>query len=205
MTLLVAAVSGSLVWMPADTLITGGPSDLRHRTYEIKVVPSQSNDGLLGFAGDQYLGRRSIAEAATLPTEARIDFLLDAHCRAPSVDFAYAYIDETGPRLARIADGSVTLVETLFLGVADAFEHFQRIRHDEDLDPTPEAVRTFVCGSRSRDAVPDGLIKAITSMLRLFAERAERDVGGWPIPYFLTREGAFLCGYGYSVSDPILT
>jgi len=74
------------------------------------------------------------------------------------------------------------LVETLFLGVADAFEHFQRIRHDEDLDPTPEAVRTFVCGSRSRDAVPDGLIKAITSMLRLFAERAERDVGGWPIP-----------------------
>jgi hypothetical protein len=41
-------------------------------------------------------------------------------------------------------------------------------------------------------------------MLRLFAERAERDVGGWPVPYFLTSEGAFFCGYGYCVSDPIL-
>jgi hypothetical protein len=41
-------------------------------------------------------------------------------------------------------------------------------------------------------------------MLCLFAERSERDVGGWPVPYFLTSEGAFFCGYGYSVSDPIL-
>jgi hypothetical protein len=205
MTLLVAAVSESQVWMVADTRITGGSSDIRHRTHEIKVVPSRSNDGLLGFSGDQYFGRRSIAKAATLPAgKPIIDFLLEAHRRAPSVDFAYAYIDETGPVLARVAGGSITLNQTLFLGVVDAFEHFQRIRHDEELDPTPEAVRAFVCGSRSPDAVPDGLTKAITSMLRLFAERTERDVGGWPVPYFLTRDGAFLCGYGYSVSDPIL-
>jgi hypothetical protein len=38
----------------------------------------------------------------------------------------------------------------------------------------------------------------------MFAERRERDVGGWPVGYHLTTEGAFLCGYAYSVSDPIL-
>src|SRR6266571_4959534 len=42
-------------------------------------------------------------------------------------------------------------------------------------------------------------------MLRLFAERSERAVGGWVTPYYLTREGAFLCGYGYAVSGPVLT
>jgi hypothetical protein len=42
-------------------------------------------------------------------------------------------------------------------------------------------------------------------MLQVFAERSERDVGGWVTPYLLTKEHAFLCGYAYSVSDPILT
>jgi hypothetical protein len=42
-------------------------------------------------------------------------------------------------------------------------------------------------------------------MLRLFAERSERDIGGWPTPYFVTSEGTFFCGYAYAVSDPILT
>ena len=42
-------------------------------------------------------------------------------------------------------------------------------------------------------------------MLRLFAERTEKDVGGWVTPYHLTRDGAFLCSYGYAVSDPILS
>jgi hypothetical protein len=46
--------------------------------------------------------------------------------------------------------------------------------------------------------------RAITSLLRVFAERTERDVGGWVTGYFLCKDGAFLCGYGYAVSDPIL-
>ena len=40
-------------------------------------------------------------------------------------------------------------------------------------------------------------------MLRLFSERPERDVGGAAIPYLLGPSGAYLCSYGYSISDPI--
>jgi hypothetical protein len=103
----------------------------------------------------------------------------------------------------RIAEGSVRELPTLHLGVSEAFNHFQRVQLDPNIDPTPEAVRTFLHGSRA--PVPDGLLRAITSMLRVFAERSERDVGGWVTPYFLTSVGAFLCAYAYAVSDPILT
>jgi hypothetical protein len=41
-------------------------------------------------------------------------------------------------------------------------------------------------------------------MLYLFAERRDRDVGGFVLPYYLTQQEAFLLNYGYSVSDPIL-
>jgi len=58
-------------------------------------------------------------------------------------------------------------------------------------------------GSRSPDKPPETLSLSITAMLRLFAERAERDVGGAAIAYLLGPNGAYLCGYGYSVSDPI--
>ena len=94
---------------------------------------------------------------------------------------------------------------TLHLGLTDAFEHFQRIRHDAEINPIPETVSIFFTGSRATEPVPDGLGTAVTSMLRLFAERSERDVGGWPVAYHLNGEGVFLCGYVYSVSDPILT
>ena len=46
-------------------------------------------------------------------------------------------------------------------------------------------------------------MSATSAMLRLFSDWPERDVGGFALPYFLTWEGAFLRGYGYSVSDPI--
>jgi hypothetical protein len=89
--------------------------------------------------------------------------------------------------------------------VADAFDHFQRIRHNRELDPVPDAMTIFFSGSRAAEPVPQAANDAIVSMLKLFAEREERDVGGAPIAYHLTSEGAFLCGYGYSVSDPILS
>jgi hypothetical protein len=96
-------------------------------------------------------------------------------------------------------------VLALHLGLSDAFEQFQRIRHDTELNPVPEAVSIFFSGSSATTVVPACLNRAITSMLRLFAERSDRDVGGWPLAYHLTSEGAFLCGYVYSVSDPVLS
>ena len=41
-------------------------------------------------------------------------------------------------------------------------------------------------------------------MLRTFLQRAERDVGGWAVPYVLVSEGVYMCGYAHGVSDPIL-
>lgn len=204
MTLLVAGISGSNPWMVAHTVIDG-PLATRQRTYEIKIVPSRDDRALLGFAGDLHYGRRSIEAAASIPAGAKAAEILAAnHRQCPSADFAYAYIDRAGPHLVQISEGAAREVPTFHIGLFDAFAHFQRIRHDKEIDATPDAIRIFVCGSRSFQPVPDPLSEAITSMLRLFAERSKRDVGGWPVPYFLTGEGAFFCGYGYSVSDPIL-
>jgi hypothetical protein len=131
--------------------------------------------------------------------------LFNSHLQNSSIDFAYGYVDDSGPHLVRVSQGEAKEVPTLHIGLTDAFEHFQRIRHDAEIDAIPEAVSIRFSGSRATDPVPDGLNTAITSMLRLFAERSERDVGGWPVPYHLTGGGAFFCGYVYSASDPILT
>ena len=205
MTLLVAGTVGRKIWMVADTAITGGGVDLRSRICRIKIVPSHDGRALIGYAGDEYYGARLIEAAARMPAGApAAEFLVESQHQHPSADFAYAYIDESGPHLIRVHESVAEEVPSLFLGLLDAFEHLQRIRHDSEIDPTPEAIRTFVCGSGSVEPVPDQLSKAVTSMLKLFAERSERDVGGWPVPYFVTTEGTFFCGYGYAVSDPIL-
>jgi hypothetical protein len=206
MTLLVAAVEGNNVWMVADTAITGGSVDLRDREHQLKVIPSRDGRALFGFAGEPVNGARLIEQAASMPAgQDAVNFLLRSHRENPSVDFAYAYVDHTVPHLIRISEGEALEMPTLHLGLPDAFGHFQRIRHDAGVNPVPDAVSIFFTGSRATEPVPNGLNTAITSMLRLFAERSERDVGGWPVAYHLTAEGAFLCGYVYSVSDPILT
>ncbi len=38
MTLLVAGISGSTIWMISDTAISGGGLALRQRTYQIKII-----------------------------------------------------------------------------------------------------------------------------------------------------------------------
>jgi hypothetical protein len=91
----------------------------------------------------------------------------------------------------------------LNIGVADAFRQFQVIRHRIEVDPIPLSIATFMLGARSNDELPEALGKSIFAMLLLFSERPERDVGGAAIPYLLGPRGAFLCGYAYSVSDPI--
>jgi hypothetical protein len=206
MTLLVAGVSGSTIWMVSDAAISGGNLDAREREYQIKVMPSIAGDALVGFAGDQYHGNRLMFAAASTPKgDAAIRLLTENNKLHPSTSFAYGYVDEKGIHLVRVSNGTSEELSTLFLGEQDAFAHFQRIRHRAEIDPAPEAVIAFVCGARGSARVPKAASDAITSMLRLFAERAERDVGGWATPYLLTNDGASVCNYAYSVSDPILT
>jgi hypothetical protein len=206
MTLIIAAVDGPNVWMIADAAISGGDAGLRQREYELKAAPSRDGLALLGFSGDHHHGTRLMSEASSLPAGPEAaNLLLEGHREYPSVDFAYAYAVDGVPHLIRISQGEAQEIPALYLGGKDAFEHFQRIQHSAAIDYAPEAIKTFVVGSRAPDPLSDRLPGAITSMLRLFAERSERDVGGWVTPYFLSSTGAFLCGYGYAVSDPILT
>lgn len=206
MTLLTAAVDGGNIWMVADTAISGVGIEVRDRNYQLKIIPSRDGRALLGFAGDLHHGARLVEEAALLSAgKEAVAFLLESHCQNSSSDFAYGYMDEAGPHLVRVSQGEAQELATLHLGLTDAFNEFQRIRHDAEIRAIPEAVSIFFTGSRATNPVPPGLDSASTSMLRLFAERSERDVGGWPVAYQLTSEGAFLCGYMYSASDPILT
>jgi hypothetical protein len=64
--------------------------------------------------------------------------------------------------------------------------HCDDIRHDLSTDHAPEALKTLFLASRLSDAPLDAVTNSIGAMLRLIAERAERDVGGWATPYCLT-------------------
>jgi hypothetical protein len=205
MTLLVGGISGDSTWMMADTSITGGTIQLRERENQIKIVPSTDGRALIGFAGDQHHGaclmeQARLQPAGTLTAQA----LLKGHLEYPSVDFAYGYRDEQGPHLVRISGGAARHVLTLHIGSSAAFEKFQAIKLRVKADPVPASVSILFCGNRGTEAAPEELRASLSAMLRLFAEWPERDVGGIAIPYFLTKEGAFLCGYGYSVTDPLI-
>jgi hypothetical protein len=192
--------------MAADSAITGGNLGEREREYALKITPSLDGRGLVGFSGDHHHGARLMNDAAAIPAgNEALGFLLEAQRECPSVEFAYSYANVDGPRLFRVAKGRMDDLQTFHLGNTEAFEEFQCIRHNVEIDDSPEAIKTLFTGSRSTSDVPHPLFVAIKSMLRLFAERSERDVGGWVTPYYLTREGACLCGYGYAVSDPILS
>jgi hypothetical protein len=202
MTLLVAGVSEQTIWMVADTLVTG-PMGRRHDEHQIKVVPSEDRKALIGFAGEQMRGAEAIEHARKMPAGASVlTHLLEVQ-RSYPIDFAYGYFDHSGPHLFCLSGGSAKEVPVLHLGVESAFEQFQTIRHRDQIDPVPKAIATFFMGTRSKDKLPEALLHSVTAMLRLFSERSERDVGGAAIPYLLGTSGAFLCGYGYSVSDPI--
>jgi hypothetical protein len=202
MTLLVAGISDQTIWMVADTLITG-PLGRRYDEHQIKVVPSADGKALIGFAGEQLRGTEAIEHARHMPAgTAALDYLIEVQRTYP-VDFAYGHVDPSGPHLFRIVSGVAEGVRALQIGAEGAFEQFQSIRHRMEIEPVPHSISTFMMGTRSPDKPPETLNHAITAMLRLFSERAERDVGGAAIPYLLGPTGAYLCGYGYSVSDPI--
>lgn len=202
MTLLVAGIFGQTVWMVADTLITG-PRGSQDIEYQIKIIASPCGTVLIGFSGEQFRGAEAIAHVQCMPPQAAIAHLLEVQKSYP-VDFAYAYIDPSGAHLIRVSGGVAEQVRALHLGVEDAFEQYQLIRHRTAVDPVPHSFSNFLLGSRSPESLPEPLARAITSMLRLFSERSERDVGGVAVPYVLGPGGAYLCGYGYSVTDPII-
>lgn len=189
--------------MVSDAAITGGDIPLRDREYEIKILPSLDGGALIGFAGDQHHGARILRSATeSAAGHHTLNALIAEHLQYPSVDLAYGYVDEHGAHLFRISQGEARQLPAFHIGNSEAFDHFQRIRHATEIDPAPKAVETFILGAPV--PIPEPLHIATVAMLRLFAERLERDVGGWALPYLLTPDRAFLCGYAYSVSDPIL-
>ena len=205
MTLIVAGVAAGTGWIISDTLITGGTIQLRDREYQVKCLPAQDRQSLVAFSGDAHNGARLIEQAAGMPSgQNTIRMLCQAQIENPNVDFLYMYLDAGTPCLFKISGASAHEVAAAYIGEKDAFEQFQRIRHATEIDPIPKSVEHFMFGSKAPREIPEGVSEATVSMLRLFLQRAERDVGGWAVPYVLVREGAYLCGYVHAVSDPIL-
>ena len=191
--------------MVSDTLITGGPIQLRDREYQVKCLPSKDRQALVAFSGDAHNGASLIEQAAGTPSgESAVRMLRDANDEHPKIDFLYAFLDRGCPRLFKISNGSAQEVPATYVGEKDAFEEFQHIRHATEFDPVPKAVEQFMFGTRAPSKIPDAVSAATVSMLRLFMQRRERDVGGWAVPYVLVSEGAYMCGYAHAVSDPIL-
>ncbi|MFZ0205773.1 MAG: hypothetical protein WAL59_06595, partial [Roseiarcus sp.] len=98
--------------------------------------------------------------------------------------------DEDGAHLCRISDGLAQQVTTMHLGVG--FEQYQQIRHRAEIDAVPLSFGTLMTTSVGVDPPPKGLKVALKALLKLFVERVERDVGGFAVPFFLTRTGCML-------------
>ena len=205
MSLLVAANDGSRVWMLSDTAISGGVADLRSRTDYPKIEPSNDARALIGFAGDKHHGGRIAKEAAMKPAGAAgLDVLHCGHIDCQhSVEFLYGFVDSSGAHLKRIVGGKIEELPTAHIGNTAAFARFQEIRHRAQVDAIPLSLQTFICSLKGSEQMPRELEAALVAMIRLFAERQERDVGGWPLAYVLTSGGPILCRYAYSASDPV--
>lgn len=201
MTLVVAAISGDLIWMIGDTAITGGRIDLRSREYLPKIEPSKQRTALIGFAGGAELARTLVRQAAAQSDPAKAIELLANGSVGAEVEFAFGHIGPSGPMLFHIRDGSAVTTQTLHLGVHQAFESLQKIRLGEATPYAPLALKTFMCGARV--GVPEQCAQTIRCMIDLFASREEHDVGGWPVAYLIDKDGLYFCGYCYGVSDPL--
>jgi hypothetical protein len=205
MTLVVAGVAAGTGWIISDTLLTGGTIQLRDREYQIKCFPSHDGQALVSFSGDAHNGGKLIEQAAGMPSgQSVIDMLRQAQTEHQKIDFLYMFLSEGVPRLFKICRGAAHEVLATYIGEKDAFEEFQRIRHADKIDPVPKSIEHFIFGTRAPSRIPTAVSSITVSMLRLFVRRAERDIGGWAVPYVLMREGVYMCGYAHAVSDPIL-
>jgi hypothetical protein len=204
MTLIVAGVIAGKGWIVSDTLITGGKIPLRNREYQVKCLPAQDRHSLVAFSGDAHNGGELIEQAAAMPSgPTTISFLCEAQAKNSEVDFIYMFLDEGLARLFKMSKGSAQEVPATYIGEKSAFKEFQYIRHATEIDPVPKAFENFILESRVQSEILDIISATTVSMLRMFLERTERDVGGWAVPYVLVPEGAYLCGYVHAVSDPI--
>ncbi len=202
MTLVLASIEGSEIWMVADTAVTGTPFDLRTREYCLKIEISKNRKALIGFAGDVHTGANAVGVATLEVSHNSAIQILASASKNSDVEFSYAYFSACEPRLVHITGGKTENVSTLHLGNHDAFEDFQRIRHGE-FDPyAPLALKTFMVGAKFRFQ-SKYIGSAIRCMIDLFAWRSSHDVGGWASPYILTTNGVYFCDYCYAVSDPI--
>ena len=207
MTLLVAGVDGKNIWMVADTAITGGKLEIRDREYAIKK------------SSPRVAAERCWVSRATFIMVPRS---LNKLQRSQTAKKLWSSCTPATGKIRRstLHTGMWTIPGRIFFGpqkapspkcqlFISAFAMRLRISNVSDTIPrSTRSLKAFPCSLQDRELpirCQGALSTSITSMLRLFAERHERDVGGWPVPYHLTSEGAFLCGYGYSVSDPILT
>ncbi|TXM64586.1 hypothetical protein FV226_26290 [Methylobacterium sp. WL12] len=202
MTLIVAAVAAKEVWMVADSAVTGGKLTLREREFTAKIEPAVNGSALIGFSGDLHHATRLSRAAASAGTINQALEMLVSGSAKSDVEFAFVYLDGDNPRLCKISGGKSMFVLTLYLGSASAFEVFQRIRNDPAIPYAPNALKTFICGTRV-GPVPSELSRATVAMMDLFASIETHDVGGWSIPYMLSDRGVSFCGYAYAVSDPL--
>jgi hypothetical protein len=205
MTLVIAGVIAGKGWIVADTLITGGTIQLRDREYQIKCLPAKDRRSLVAFSGDAHNGAELIEQAAAMPSgRTTVSALCEAQVENPKIDFLYMFLDKEIARLFKISNGSAQEMSATYIGEQSAFEQFQHIRHATEIDPVPKSFENFIFASRAPSEIPDSVSRATVSMLRTFLQRAERDVGGWAVPYVLVPEGAYMCVYAHAVSDPIL-
>ena len=204
MTLVVAGVAEGAGWIVSDTLITGGTIQLRDREYQIKCLPSQDRQALVAFSGDAHNGDKLIERAAGMPSGYDVVRMLrEAQAEHSNTDFLYMFLDKERPHLYKISEGCDNNVMATFIGEKNAFEEFQSIRHATKIDPVPKSLETFWLGTRAPSKIPHAVGDVTVSMLRLFMQRTERDVGGWAVPYVMVPEGAYMCGYLHAFSDPI--
>jgi hypothetical protein len=185
--------------MVSDSAVTDLRASLRDRVNLPKIMPIK-NCSLVAFAGEVEQGQEAFKNILKInPGSDALNALVTQNQNHPTVDFAYAYIEDATPRLFKISQGRADRVDALFLGKQSAFESFQKIRHDPAIVHAPNALHTFLSGD-----IPNSISEAVISMLRLFVSTGEREVGGWVLPYRLTLAGAELCTYAFSVSDPIV-
>jgi hypothetical protein len=145
--------------MVSDAAISGDPKiPLRLRCYLPKVEVSHDRAALVGFAGDNAHGaarltRQACAEAAG---DLGLSILIRGSRDEANVEFAYAFLDPSGPWLFRVVHGAAEPRIVVNLGSKSALGTFQRIRHGE-LDPyAPKALKTFMCHAEEQ-TVPAGL------------------------------------------------
>jgi hypothetical protein len=206
MTLIVGRSDGEQAWMIADTAITDPKAGLRDRLHDLKIELLQQT-AIVGYAGNPTLARRIVNRAKEAPTGSRtLEILARARKDNPGPDLAYAFWDGQRARLYKMktTNQKPEEVSTLYLGQQLWFDRFQRARNSKKIVHAPKAVHTLIIDSNSNIPVPGRLADDIKAMLNSFVDTSDREVGGWPVAYFVNREGAFFVRYAYMVTDPIV-